>query len=194
MGPFDGLSSAGLYGANSGQDNTNTQSPSPSSSPLSSLLNITQSNGAAQSAAIGQGMADLSNIMQTVPDPQRAVLQYAKSPGGQQLMKIPGAFPQLLDEFRKSQTNINPLESANIPQNDAGVTMRGNQVIQSQNAAPTQYTTPSTSRSDIYQQGKGFTASFTNPSPDVQNFDAFGKAFNCKQGQPMYPENSCRVW
>jgi putative endopeptidase len=28
----------------------------------------------------------------------------------------------------------------------------------------------------------------------VQNFDEFGKAFNCKQGQPMYPVKSCRVW
>ena len=28
----------------------------------------------------------------------------------------------------------------------------------------------------------------------VQNFDEFGKAFGCKQGQPMYPANSCRVW
>jgi putative endopeptidase len=28
----------------------------------------------------------------------------------------------------------------------------------------------------------------------VQNFDAFGKAFGCKQGQPMVPVNSCRVW
>jgi putative endopeptidase len=28
----------------------------------------------------------------------------------------------------------------------------------------------------------------------VQNFDQFGKAFNCKKGSPMYPENSCRVW
>jgi putative endopeptidase len=28
----------------------------------------------------------------------------------------------------------------------------------------------------------------------VQNFDAFGKAFGCKKGQPMYPVNSCRVW
>jgi len=28
----------------------------------------------------------------------------------------------------------------------------------------------------------------------VQNFDQFGKAFGCKQGQPMYPVNSCRVW
>jgi len=28
----------------------------------------------------------------------------------------------------------------------------------------------------------------------VQNFDEFGKAFNCKQGTPMYPVNSCRVW
>ena len=28
----------------------------------------------------------------------------------------------------------------------------------------------------------------------VQNFDAFGKAFSCKKGQPMYPVNSCRVW
>jgi putative endopeptidase len=28
----------------------------------------------------------------------------------------------------------------------------------------------------------------------VQNFDEFGKAFNCKQGTPMYPANSCRVW
>jgi putative endopeptidase len=28
----------------------------------------------------------------------------------------------------------------------------------------------------------------------VQNFDEFGKAFNCTKGQPMYPVNSCRVW
>ena len=28
----------------------------------------------------------------------------------------------------------------------------------------------------------------------VQNFEEFGKAFNCKKGQPMYPEDSCRVW
>jgi putative endopeptidase len=28
----------------------------------------------------------------------------------------------------------------------------------------------------------------------VQNFDEFGKAFGCKQGTPMYPATSCRVW
>jgi putative endopeptidase len=28
----------------------------------------------------------------------------------------------------------------------------------------------------------------------VQNFGAFGKAFGCKEGQPMYPEKSCRTW
>jgi putative endopeptidase len=28
----------------------------------------------------------------------------------------------------------------------------------------------------------------------VQNFDQFGKAFGCKQGQPMVPVNTCRVW
>lgn len=28
----------------------------------------------------------------------------------------------------------------------------------------------------------------------VQNFDQFGKAFNCKQGQPMFPVKACRVW
>jgi len=28
----------------------------------------------------------------------------------------------------------------------------------------------------------------------VQNFDAFGKAFGCRKGQPMFPQNSCRVW
>jgi putative endopeptidase len=28
----------------------------------------------------------------------------------------------------------------------------------------------------------------------VQNFDAFGKAFGCKAGQPMMPANACRVW
>jgi putative endopeptidase len=28
----------------------------------------------------------------------------------------------------------------------------------------------------------------------VQNFDEFGKAFSCKQGAPMYPADSCRVW
>jgi len=28
----------------------------------------------------------------------------------------------------------------------------------------------------------------------VQNFEQFGKGFGCKKGQPMYPENACRVW
>jgi putative endopeptidase len=28
----------------------------------------------------------------------------------------------------------------------------------------------------------------------VQNFEEFGKAFGCKKGHPMYPENACRVW
>jgi putative endopeptidase len=28
----------------------------------------------------------------------------------------------------------------------------------------------------------------------VQNIEEFGKAFNCKKGAPMYPDNSCRVW
>jgi putative endopeptidase len=28
----------------------------------------------------------------------------------------------------------------------------------------------------------------------VQNFEEFGKAFQCSKGQPMYPEKSCRVW
>jgi putative endopeptidase len=28
----------------------------------------------------------------------------------------------------------------------------------------------------------------------VQNFGAFGKAFGCTKGQPMFPTTSCRVW
>ncbi len=28
----------------------------------------------------------------------------------------------------------------------------------------------------------------------VRNFDAFGKAFGCARGQPMFPASSCRVW
>jgi len=28
----------------------------------------------------------------------------------------------------------------------------------------------------------------------VQNFDEFGKAFGCHKGQPMMPDNACRVW
>jgi putative endopeptidase len=28
----------------------------------------------------------------------------------------------------------------------------------------------------------------------VQNFDEFGKAFGCKQGAPLFPVKSCRVW
>ncbi len=28
----------------------------------------------------------------------------------------------------------------------------------------------------------------------VENFEEFGKAFHCKKGSPMYPENICRVW
>ncbi|HEY3840622.1 MAG TPA: M13 family metallopeptidase [Bryobacteraceae bacterium] len=28
----------------------------------------------------------------------------------------------------------------------------------------------------------------------VRNFDQFGKAFGCHEGQPMMPENACRVW
>jgi predicted metalloendopeptidase len=42
----------------------------------------------------------------------------------------------------------------------------------------------------------------TNPhSPEkfrvngvVQNMPEFGKAFGCQVGQPMMPENACRVW
>jgi predicted metalloendopeptidase len=36
------------------------------------------------------------------------------------------------------------------------------------------------------------TGECTNGS--VQNFDAFGKVFGCKVGQPMMPTNGCRVW
>ena len=28
----------------------------------------------------------------------------------------------------------------------------------------------------------------------VQNFEEFGKAFQCAKGKPMFPEKSCRVW
>jgi putative endopeptidase len=28
----------------------------------------------------------------------------------------------------------------------------------------------------------------------VQNFEEFGKAFQCAKGKPMSPEKSCRVW
>jgi putative endopeptidase len=28
----------------------------------------------------------------------------------------------------------------------------------------------------------------------VRNFEEFGKAFGCHKGQPMMPENACRVW
>jgi putative endopeptidase len=28
----------------------------------------------------------------------------------------------------------------------------------------------------------------------VQNFEEFGKAFQCAKGKPLYPEKSCRVW
>jgi predicted metalloendopeptidase len=28
----------------------------------------------------------------------------------------------------------------------------------------------------------------------VQNMHEFGEAFGCKVGQPMMPQNSCRVW
>jgi putative endopeptidase len=28
----------------------------------------------------------------------------------------------------------------------------------------------------------------------VQNFEEFGKAFQCTKGKPLYPEKSCRVW
>jgi putative endopeptidase len=53
-------------------------------------------------------------------------------------------------------------------------------------------------RSDAYSR----VAAKTDPhSPGrfrangtVQNFDEFGKAFGCHTGQPMMPENACRVW
>jgi putative endopeptidase len=28
----------------------------------------------------------------------------------------------------------------------------------------------------------------------VQNFEEFGKAFQCTKGKPMYPDKECRVW
>jgi putative endopeptidase len=45
-----------------------------------------------------------------------------------------------------------------------------------------------TAKTDPHSPGKYRT------NGTVQNFDEFGKAFNCKKGSPMYPENSCRVW
>jgi len=45
-----------------------------------------------------------------------------------------------------------------------------------------------TAKTDPHSPGKFRT------DGSVQNFDEFGKAFNCKKGTPMYPENSCRVW
>jgi putative endopeptidase len=44
------------------------------------------------------------------------------------------------------------------------------------------------SKTDPHSPGK-FRANGT-----VQNFPEFGKAFGCKVGQPMMPQNPCRVW
>jgi putative endopeptidase len=43
-------------------------------------------------------------------------------------------------------------------------------------------------RTDPHSPGKFRT------DGSVQNFDAFGKAFGCKKGQPMMPDNPCVVW
>jgi putative endopeptidase len=54
---------------------------------------------------------------------------------------------------------------------------------------------------DVREQSARNSALVDSHSPgrwrvngSVQNFDEFGKAFSCKKGAPMYPENSCRVW
>ena len=52
----------------------------------------------------------------------------------------------------------------------------------------TEQTARVSARTDPHSSGKWRT------DGTVQNFPEFGKAFGCKVGQPMMPENSCRVW
>jgi putative endopeptidase len=52
----------------------------------------------------------------------------------------------------------------------------------------TEQTSRQLSLTDPHSPGKWRT------NGSVQNFEEFGKAFNCHKGQPMYPEKACRVW
>jgi putative endopeptidase len=43
-------------------------------------------------------------------------------------------------------------------------------------------------KADLYSVGR------SRVNSAVENFDEFGKAFQCAKGKPMYPEKSCRIW
>ncbi len=44
------------------------------------------------------------------------------------------------------------------------------------------------------QSADPFSVGQVRVNSAVQNFEEFGKAFQCAKGTPMYPEKSCRVW
>ena len=44
------------------------------------------------------------------------------------------------------------------------------------------------------QSADPYSAGGVRVNSAVQNFEEFGKAFQCAKGKPMYPEKSCRVW
>jgi hypothetical protein len=49
---------------------------------------------------VAQGMRDLAEIMETNGhDPQRAMMTYLQTPRAQQLAKVPGALPALIENF-----------------------------------------------------------------------------------------------
>lgn len=126
-------------------------------------------------AAVANGMSQLADTMKTTGnDPSRAMLKFVGTPEGQAVMKVPGAFKRLTEEFQKSQTPL-PMQGASVPGGSSGVIEQGGGRNTSFQAAPQVNSVPPGNQPVITrpgQNGRPGTAQTgtTNPTSEVQTF------------------------
>ena len=168
MGPFDIPQVAG--GGNPGDSSSGLN-------PLSAFMGnlaASQGNNSAIQPVIQQGMSSLSKIMaQNGGDQGRAMLQYAQSPEGMQLMRTPGALKELTQQFQTAAQEP-ALQSASVPQGAGGVAMRGQQTMMQQTEYPGAANTQAGGRTTFYG-ANGPQGAVSNAPEDVQSFMKFAQ-------------------
>jgi len=165
--------------------------------PLSNILNsvgtgltkfaASQGNEYAQGsladAAVSQGMKQLSGIMDTMQGdpqaPQRAMLKFVQTPEGQQVMKTPGAFKQLIETFQKAVIPAPPTSMASGP--GTTTTQQGQPYSQGGSntvpAYPQQTQVPAGQTNITTQPGNQNTSTMSQPTLDSQHLNYVLKNF-----------------
>lgn len=173
MGPLDFLL---------GQSQQGSGGVNPLTSAAAAMGND-YSQSTVADAAVSQGMQQLGGIMQTMQGdpqgPQRAMLKFVQTPEGQQVMKTPGAFKQLIDTFQRSVIPPAPVSTAGGP----GTTMTQNGQPMSQSgpgsvpAYPQQTQVGAGQQNITTQPGNTQTSSMSNPTLDSQHLSYVMKNF-----------------